>query len=195
VPIAIANSYSKDDSESVPMYVPGADSYEYGGTTMSSNVTTTDEDRVTTYASKYTSANVKSPASSSSPCSESGSSYVSESTEYDPFNTLLGKLSMNDDELSDDSRTEEKVFFDVASKGKENTNNVDRLPFKSEALVKPTEINQHDKRVGFTSPRLQHSPLSRSPMQARTWRTLAAAAAGKKSSSRSVTSKGALRHD
>ncbi|KAL3804194.1 hypothetical protein HJC23_013713 [Cyclotella cryptica] len=195
VPIAIAKSYSKDETENAPMFLPGSRSFESGGTTKNFHGTMSDKESATAYASKYTSVNEKSPNSSSSPCSESGSSYVSESTECDPFNSLLGKLSVDDDELSDDSHTENKVFFDDSGKGKENTNNVDCLPFKSEALVKPTEINQHDKRVGFTSPRLQHSPLSRSPMQARTWRTLAAAAAEKKSSSRSVAGKGALRHD
>ncbi|KAL7520642.1 hypothetical protein ACHAWX_005357 [Stephanocyclus meneghinianus] len=196
VPIAIAKSYSKDETENAPTYLNGASSSEYGGTIKSFDDATKDEERVPAYASKYTSFDKKSPNNSSSPCSESGSSYVSESTECDPFNTLLGKLSINDDELSDDSHTDNRVFFDEGGKGKENTNNVDHLPFKSSALVKPTEINQHDKRVGFTSPRLQHSPLSSSPMQARTWRTLAAAAAEKKSSSRSlVASNGTLRND
>ena len=129
------------------------------------------------YASKYMAAN--GTHNSSSPCSESGSSCVSESTECDPFNTLLCKNTDTEGESSDDSPSQSgKHIFFKESKGKENTpTNGNSLPFKANALVKPTEINQHDRRVGFVSPTHQSSAtLSRNPVQARSWRQLAAAA-------------------
>jgi hypothetical protein len=185
VPIGIVKSYSRDDGENTQVYVAKADSFESGGITRSFSGAKNDKEKSAAYASKDIPANKKSPNNSSSPCSQGGASYVSESTECDPFNTLLGKLSVDDDS-SDDSTTGNKVTYSSKGKENKNTNNVDVLPFKSRAFVKPTEINQHDNCIGDASSK---QPLSRTPMQARTWRTLAAAAAEKKMSSQ------VLRHD
>jgi hypothetical protein len=175
VPLGISKSYSRDEDDatrhshgSVKDHVEIAKSFSGS------------------YASKYI-GNSDSPNNCSSPCSDSGSSCVSESTECDPFNTLLGKNTDADEESSGGSPTpsENRVFFNNYNRGKENANNVSNLPFKPVALVKPNEINQHDRRVGFASPKHHHAaPLSRNPMQARSWRQLAAAAKEKESSSR-----------
>eukprot|EP00956_Cyclotella_meneghiniana_P005054 scaffold6272_cov58-Cyclotella_meneghiniana.AAC.2 len=163
VPLGISKSYSREEDEV--------------------DDDSTIKSQMTGYASKYMAAN--GSHNISSPCSASGSSCVSESTECDPFNTLLGKNTDTEGESSDDSpsQTGKHIFFQE-SKGKENTpTNGNSLPFKANALVKPTEINQHDRRVGFASSTYQSSaPLSRNPVQARSWRQLAAAA--KESSSR-----------
>lgn len=155
VPIGISNSYSRDEedaskySNEIPM--------SYSG-----------EEKATSYASKYIVTSDNSPAS---PCS---SSDVSESTECDPFSTLLGTNTDVDEEPSeDDAQSSPKVFFVDQSKGKENTN-ANSLPFKARTLVKPTEINQHDRQVDFASTKHRPAPLSRNPMEARSWRQLAA---------------------
>ena len=166
VPIGISKSYSRDEEE---------DKFRYSNGTLQNG-----EDKTAfygedpSYASKYIPGKNGVSSNCSSPCSDSGSSYISESTECDPFNTLLGKNIDSDEESTSDSLSPPKNngFFNNHISGKENTNN--SLPFKQVALVKPTEINQHDKRIGFTAPK--QAPLSRNPMQARSWRQLAAAA-------------------
>ncbi|KAL7553125.1 hypothetical protein ACHAWF_017024 [Thalassiosira exigua] len=108
----------------------------------------------------------------------SASSYRSETTDCDPFSSILGKMSNEDDESS--SGDEEDVGGRDEDEGrgpeKENSSNVvapspsaaaaARLPFKSGAAsnVKPTELNQHEERA----------PLSPVPMRAQKWRAMAA---------------------
>ncbi|EED86104.1 predicted protein [Thalassiosira pseudonana CCMP1335] len=184
VPIGIAKSYSKDESE-----LNGAVSIENSRLSFSGDEK---EDESNSYASKYNSNCEKITHNGSSPSSDA-SSYVSESTECDPFNSLLGKMSIEEVD-SDDVVSPEKSIAINATKDKENAdaNNIalssDRLlTFKSESsLVKPTEINQHDRRpalVSKSSRDLHLSSLQRTPMQARKWRTMAAAAAEKKTGS------------
>jgi hypothetical protein len=69
---------------------------------------------------------------------------------------------------------------------KENSN---CLPFRSGAnVVKPTE-QRASKRHDIAPEALHLSPTQRTPLQARTWRSLAAAAKEKGSSSKSISSK------
>ncbi|KAL7504292.1 hypothetical protein ACHAXN_001970 [Cyclotella atomus] len=180
VPLGISKSYSRDDAED--------DAFKYSNDSTKKVViakSLSSEKNAAGYASKYIAESVSSPNNCTSPCSIDGSC-VSESTEYDPFNTLLGKNTDADEDSSSDDNsspsTGSKVFFSD-NKGKENTN-ANHLPFKRNALVKPTEINQHDRHVGFASPKHHHAaPLSRNPMEARSWRQLAAAAKEKKAAS------------
>jgi hypothetical protein len=184
VPIGIAKSYSKDEVDSTTSSRTWAGTSTSNGRSKSFGGEANDDKSASAYASKYT-LDSKVVSNSSSPSNESISTSVSESSDCDPFNTLLGKLSIDEDDESHSGSD-----LDELSKGKENANHSDLLPFKSGAFVKPTDINQHDKRIEYTS---TNQPLS--PVQPRTWRSLAAAAAQKKASSRSVTGKCALRHD
>ena len=173
VPIGISKSYSRDDEDDASKF-SNASTINDAGSVKSNSVKV----GASGYASKYIGNSASSPTSCSSPSSESGTSYVSESTECDPFSTLLAKNTDEDDlSSSEKSPASPKVFF---REGKENTNNVNKLPFKAKALVKPTEINQHDKRFGFESSKHRAAPLSRNPSQALSWRQLAAAANNKK---------------
>jgi hypothetical protein len=163
VPLGISKSYSREETEDEKSF--------------STN------EKTAGYASKYIVGAASSPENCASPCSIDGSC-ASESTEYDPFNTLLGKNTDADEGESSDGNsspsTGNKAFFNDCDKGKENAN-ANHLPFKRSALVKPTEINQHDRQVGFASPKHHHAaPLARNPVEARSWRQLAAAAKEKK---------------
>mmetsp|Transcript_7124 Transcript_7124/g.14353 ORF Transcript_7124/g.14353 Transcript_7124/m.14353 type:complete len:1499 (+) Transcript_7124:59-4555(+) len=223
VPIGIAKSYSHDESDNIPHYVEQKNSFDKA--TIAADVIREKEeeqyddhadlysdegDTNLHYSSKYliTSANAigvisptnleresHSPVQSLLDCDSS--SFVSEATEYDAFNALLGKLNdcgSSSSEGSDNSHAVEKTLFGSAQTDKENAeaNNVqplssdEFLPFKQDGLVRPTEINQHDKRPALTTMTtrdLQLSPLQRTPIQARKWRTMAAAAAQNKSGS------------
>jgi len=157
VPIGIAKSYSRDSREETE-----SQNDCYG----------------TSYAAKYSmevsKLNGNSPDSiKMGGCGSSfsdASSYVSETTECDPFNTLLGKMTSSEDEqLSAASvSAEDKENNTVAS-----TSPADRiLPFKSTTFVRPTEINQRNEE----NHRAPLSPVLM-PMKARSWRELAVKAA------------------
>lgn len=183
-----------------------------------------EEDCGVSYAFKYTSEptvhvldqpvhmvkqNVSFDNESSSPKSavrsggsiSDASSYVSETTDCDPFNSLLGKMPSEDEESSIDD-DESQVYSGEEQEGRndddgdsEKENNQvmpsssstsAHLPFKPSTLVKPTELYQHQNQHNIenhddSSPR---APLSPVPMKAQRWRTMAAAAAEKKSSAR-----------
>ena len=102
------------------------------------------------------------------------SSYVSETTDCDVFNSLL-LASESEESGSDPEDYEEGPYGGYSTLDKENANSVNNnsatsssssahLLFKSTTLIKPAEINQHEERA----------PLSPVPMQARKWRTMAA---------------------
>ena len=157
VPIAIAKSYSRDSREEKLTF------FEDGN----------DETSVS-FAAKYTGlATANSPGSVKVGTSDA-SSYVSESTDCDPFNSLLGKM-MSDEESSSSEDEEEEIHTKVV-RGEENSENVAspsaHLPFKATTLVKPTEINLREE-----------APLSPVPMQPRAWREMAAKAALEKGQS------------
>jgi hypothetical protein len=166
VPIGIAKSYSRDSREE-------KDSQnELGGAS---------------YAAKYSMEVSKSIGNShddrinvgggSSRFSDA-SSHASETTDCDPFNTLLGKMSSS-------SEDEEHSCSGVSHEDKENnadassSNNSEPspaarlLPFKSTTFVRPTEIHQ-------LSPVLM-------PMKARSWRELAVKAAAAEKSKGNTT--------
>jgi len=165
VPIGIAKSYSRDSREE-------KDSQnELGGAS---------------YAAKYSMEVSKSIGNShddrinvgggSSRFSDA-SSHASETTDCDPFNTLLGKMSSS-------SEDEEHSCSGVSHEDKENnadassSNNSEPspaarlLPFKSTTFVRPTEIHQREQEY-------TRAPLSPvlMPMKARSWRELAVKAA------------------
>jgi hypothetical protein len=150
VPIAIAKSYSRDSRDGKLALVEDV-----------------------SFAAKYTSglAVASSPNSDNAGSStiSDAASYVSETTDCDPFNSLLGKM-MSDEESSSSEDEEEEVHKEVFQ-DKENSENVAspsaHLPFKATTLVKPTEINLREKQA----------PLSPVPMQPRAWREMAAKAA------------------
>ena len=142
-----------------------------------------DEEKKIPYASKYT--NTLGPLSttemtkqacsfdSSSPDSSANSvSDVSETTECDPFSSLLGNVSTSESEDSDEDEDKENVYGrDLDKKNSScrvTTSPSLHLGFKSGAqtFVKPTEINSHEERAAL-------SPV---PMKARSWRVLAAKA-------------------
>jgi len=103
----------------------------------------------------------------------SDSSYVSETTDYDPFNSLLGKLTSDDDDNSSSSEENEGGEEQRGESDKENMHSPSKhLPFKVSTLVKPTEINL--RKENLPSPAPQH---------ARSWRELAAKAALEKGQS------------
>jgi len=131
------------------------------------------------------------------------SSYVSETTDSDPFNSLLGKMASEDEQSScseddshassavDDEEEEGEAYDadDSAEKENANANNnlvspLAHLPFKSSTLVKPTELHQHnhqhDQQQQQQRPGLSPMSTYAPQMQARKWRTMAAAAAEKK---------------
>ena len=121
------------------------------------------------------------------------SSDVSETTESDPFNSLLGKM-LSEDEPSSSSEEEEGSFV-----GKQESEEVEKctdvgaannvtghLPFKP-SLVKPTELRLHPPQQQHHEPPRPHQHHLMSPLSAyaptskpNKWRELASAAAGGK---------------
>jgi hypothetical protein len=93
--------------------------------------------------------------------------------EYDPFNSLLGKLTSDDDDNSSSSEENEEGEEQRGESDKENMHSPSKhLPFKVSTLVKPTEINL--RKENLPSPAPQH---------ARSWRELAVKAALEKGQS------------
>ena len=165
VPIGIAKSYSRDSGEEKEHQK------EYYGNS---------------YAAKYTmevtKLNDNSPDSikriGGSSILSDASSYVSETTECDPFNTLLGKMtSTSDDDEQSSANVCEYEKENNADASSSSNNSVPSptarlLPFKSSTLVRPTEIHQRVQEC-------TRAPLSPvlMPMKARSWRELAVKAA------------------
>jgi hypothetical protein len=157
VPIGIAKSYSRDSREEKE-----SQNDRYG----------------TSYAAKYSMEVSKLNGNSPDSIKMGGggssfsdaSSYVSETTECDPFNTLLGKMTSSEDEQSSAAS--------VSDEDKENNTDASSspaarlLPFKSTTFVRPTEINQRNEE----NHRAPLSPVLM-PMKARSWRELAVKAA------------------
>jgi hypothetical protein len=166
VPIAIAKSYSRDSKEGEVVTATSVD----------------DVKEVTNFAAKYTSAGltVGKPVDRSSLDSikadepSSDASYVSETTDCDPFSSLLGKLSSDDDDSSASEDDEEGGEEQRDDSDKENMNSPSNhlLPFKVSTLVKPTEINLREESLP--------SPV---PPHARAWREMAVKAALEKGQS------------
>ena len=164
VPIAIAKSYSRDSKE--------------GEVTRKS----VDDDAVKDDAAKYTTAGltIGKPLDRSSLDSikanvpHSDASYASETTDCDPFNSLLGKMSSEDDDSSssEDEEGGEEQRGDSDKEDIHSPSNSTLLPFKVSALVKPTEINLREDNVP--------SPV---PPHARAWREMAVKAALEKGQS------------
>jgi len=204
VPIGIAKSYSRDSA-------CNGFGHEDGYSIITEGVHKEDvreeiiPEDTTSYAFKYTEpTNTTIPIDSfdeSPPGIAKGvgsgsvsdaSSYVSETTDSDPFSSLLGRMTSEDEESrssEDDSHNSEDEggkYENDDNLDKENANSNYRaplsanLPFKSSTLVKPTEIHQH-QRHQHEQQRPALSPMiAAPPMQARKWRTMAAAAAERK---------------
>ena len=159
VPIGISTSYSRDDAsvEESPDREQTAVKKSY----MESGNFGTDDDRNeqrNSYAKHYmNTSKVEEKTESFGRSSLDSSAYLSEATECDAFNSLLGKFDADDSSVESDSSdetliTEQKENFSMSPK-----ENVFPSTFKKETLVKPNEINH-----------------TRTPLTPQKWRSLAA---------------------
>jgi len=213
VPIGIAKTYSRDsignsfshEENSNSVYEEEENvheeeeeensvSYAFKYTAEPANVVKQAEQPINNAVKQAVSFDKSSPESVKAGGSFSdASSYVSETTDCDPFNSLLGKMTSEDEESSSDDGSqvssdqgEEREGAYGEEDGSDKENNADtnnnpssssaHLPFKITTLVKPTELHQHHRNNDD-----HRAPLSPVPMPAQTWRTMAAAAAEKKS--------------
>jgi len=165
VPIAIAKSYSRDSREEISSF--GEDGKDKACGYFAPKYTAESAAAKTNAKGKHvTTFDRSSPNSVKAGSMSDASSYFSETTDCDPFNSLLGKMTSEDEESSS---SEEEKEGDMYTEREENSDDAKspsaHLPFKSTILVKPTEINLREERV---------SPV---PMHARAWREMAVKAA------------------
>jgi hypothetical protein len=158
VPIGISTSYSRDDA-SVDESPDKADAFVEQSCTRNDSFREDDDsvEKPDSYVKQYmNTSKVNEKAASFGRSSLDSSSCVSEATECDAFNSLLGKF--DDDDSSVESESSEETL--VTHKQKENVSmspNVLPSTFKQGTLVKPNEINHN-----------------RTPLTAQKWRSLAA---------------------
>eukprot|EP00984_Skeletonema_dohrnii_P009659 scaffold3698_cov107-Skeletonema_dohrnii-CCMP3373.AAC.5 len=158
VPIGISTSYSRDDA-SVDESPDKADAFVEQSCTRNDSFREDDDsvEKPDSYVKQYmNTSKVNEKAASFGRSSLDSSSCVSEATECDAFNSLLGKFDNDDSSVESDS-SEETL---ATHKQKENVSmspNVLPSTFKQGTLVKPNEINHN-----------------RTPLTAQKWRSLAA---------------------
>jgi tRNA(Leu) C34 or U34 (ribose-2'-O)-methylase TrmL len=148
VPIGISTSYSRDDA-SFEQSANEADACIEQSSTRNDSYSEDDQsiEKPNSYAKQYMdTSQMNEKAESFGRSSLDSSGCVSEATEIDAFNSLLGKYD-------DDSSVESDEETLVTDKQKENI----LSPFKKATLVKPNEINHN-----------------RTPLTAQKWRSLAA---------------------
>ena len=171
VPIAIAKSYSRDSRDEKSAFVKNVKveaSINFAAKYTAELVAEKSFAKIKQVDSADRSSldSVKADGNSVSDVS----SFVSETTYCDPFNSLLGKMA-GEDEVSSSSDEEEEgiVHTDIGQDNEKSDNAMSpsaHLPFKSTTLVKPAEINLREDCV----------PLSPVPQKARAWRVMAAKA-------------------
>lgn len=159
VPIGISKSYSRDDAGFGEIMNKADAGVEQTYTQNDSSREDDDSiEKPNSYVKQYTiTSKVNEEAESFGRGSLDSSTCVSEATEFDAFNSLLGKFDDDDDDSSVESETSEETL--VTDKQKENAPNAlpSTSPFKQRTLVKPNEINHN-----------------RTPLTAQKWRSLAA---------------------
>ena len=170
VPIAIAKSYSRDSRDEKSSFVE--DIKVKASVNFASKYTAEwTAEKTFTKSKQVDSAEGILPDSfkAGGISVSDASSYVSETTYCDPFNSLLGKMTGEDEESSSSEEDEEGEVYTDRDQDKSTSDDAmspsTHLPFKSTTLVKPTEINFEDC-----------APLSPVPQKARAWRVMAAKA-------------------
>jgi len=171
VPIAIAKSYSRDSRDEKSSFVE--DIKVNTSVNFASKYTAEwTAEKTFTKSKQVDSAERSSPDSVKAGGSSvsDASSYVSETTYCDPFNSLLGTMTGEDEESSSSEEEEEGEAYTDRGQDKENRDDAmspsAHLPFKSTTLVKPAEINLRENCA----------PLSPVPQKALAWRVMAAKA-------------------